>query len=87
MTNDQLTVDDIKGMTPDQIVDAHNAGRLNHALGMDPDDAAFINRAPRSTLDRDNIARLARLGRPDLIADAVDAGRINLNPDPINVQF
>ena len=74
---DQLTRADLNGMTPEQITDAFDAGRLAVTLGQyAPDEAPLIDRARHGAITRADIADLARLGRHDLIAAAVDDRRI-----------
>ena len=74
---DQLTRADLDGMTPEQITDALDAGRLAVALGQyAPNEAPLIDRATNGAITRADISELARLGRHDLIVDALDTNRI-----------
>lgn len=63
---DQLTRGDLAAMTPQQITEAKNDGRLNELLGH-THDAALIARAEQlEPVTREQLAQLSRLGRPDL---------------------
>lgn len=75
----QLTRDDLRGMTPEQIEDAHNSGRLDSLLGMPADDVAVLDRARagEDDLTHSDVQRLKELNRHDLIAQALDNGRLN----------
>jgi len=72
----QITRDQLKGMTPEQIVQAKREGRLNALLGLAPADVALLDRATTAPLTRDDIAALARLNRHDLIVAARHDNRI-----------
>lgn len=72
----QITRDQLKGMTPEQIVQAKREGRLNALLGMPPADVALLDQATTAPLTRDDIAALARLNRHDLIVAAQHDNRI-----------
>lgn len=71
----QLTREDLKGMTPEDIDTAHDEGRLDLVLGHDPDYVALIERAA-GAIGREDIAALRRAGREDLIVKAHDEDRI-----------
>lgn len=69
MTENQLTRDDLKTMTPDQIVDARATGRLNDLLGVPSEESELTGRAERlEPVSRDELRRLNRQGRHDLVA-------------------
>lgn len=70
MTPDQLTRTDIAGMTPEEVVEAHDAGRFDVALGASPADAQLKQRARSGEpVTRADIRRLSELGEHQLIAD------------------
>jgi len=75
MTDHQL--DNLAGMTPAQIDQAHRAGRLDALMGVPADDVAVLDKARTGqTLTLSDVAHLARLGRPDLIDEAERTQRI-----------
>lgn len=77
MTDQQLTDDDLKGMTPQEIADAHDSGRLDSLLGAPEEDVDVLARARNGeSLDRADLSRLSALGRHDLILAADAAGLI-----------
>ncbi|WP_106814262.1 hypothetical protein [Microbacterium timonense] len=69
----QLSRDDLAGMTPAQITEAHDAGRFNDLIGIDPADTALVQRASapdiRHTFTATEVRRLRALGRHDLVAN------------------
>jgi hypothetical protein len=75
----QLNRDELKGMTPREIADAHDAGRLDLALGADAEHVALLERAA-GVISRADLTALRLAGREDLIVLAHDEHRI----DPIN---
>jgi hypothetical protein len=75
--SDQLTRDDLAGMTPEAIVKASDAGRCDTLLGVPADDIDVIGRARGDEpLSRTDLAHLRRIGRHDLIVGAYDRGNI-----------
>jgi hypothetical protein len=67
----QLNAADLKAMTPDQIVIAEAAGRLNVLLGMNTDDAETIRLAESGQpVTPEHIHRLSELGRHELVIKA-----------------
>jgi hypothetical protein len=73
----QLTREDLKAMTPEAIDEAHSAGRCDLLLGIPAADVEVQDRARSDEpLTRADVAQLRRIGRPDLIFDAHEAGRI-----------
>lgn len=73
----QLTRDDMKRMTPDEIATAYDAGRFDVALGGRTDDEAdLIARAATEDVTATEVRALAAIGRHDLINDAHRDGRI-----------
>lgn len=73
----QLTHDDLAGMSPQAIVEAKAAGRLDALLGVPAADVELLDRARNGgTLTRPDLARLNRLGRPDLVVSAHEEDRI-----------
>ena len=74
----QLTDADLVGMTPQEIADAHNTGRLDSLLGAAPDDVSVLDKARRGTdpLTPSDIKHLSEIGAHQLIVDAYDANRI-----------
>lgn len=67
---EHLSRDDLKTMTPQQIVDAYDGGELDPLLGrVTPGDAELITRAThKQTITSAEARRLAQLDRHDLIA-------------------
>jgi hypothetical protein len=74
----QLNRDELKGMTPQEIADAHEAGRLDLALGAHPDDVALVERAA-GVINAADMAALRLAGRDDLIVKAHNEDRIDTN--------
>lgn len=65
----QLTRAELAGMTPDAIVAARDAGQLADVLGVPREEAELLARAGRlAPITRAELARLTRMGRPDLAA-------------------
>lgn len=71
----QYTREDLAHMTSEEIARAHDNGEFAQALGMTEADANLI--ATDGPLNRDDIRRLAELGRHDLIVAAHENNRIN----------
>jgi hypothetical protein len=75
----QLTREQLASMTPAQIVQADEEGRLNELQGMP------APHKPGKTLTRDDIDKLYAERRFEEIATAADEGRINyLNTEPVS---
>jgi hypothetical protein len=71
---DQLTRDDLAGMTPEQIVAAQEAGQAYTMLGGNQADAELIYLAEQGhPVNQDGIRRLSALNRHDLAAKAAEA--------------
>ncbi|MFF2495841.1 hypothetical protein [Agromyces sp. NPDC058064] len=68
---EQLTRDDLKGMTPAQIVAAQDAGQLNDVLGIP------APHEPGPILTREDVRKLYEERRFDEITTAQAEGRIN----------
>lgn len=76
---DQLTDADLEHMAPDDIVQAKADGRLDTLLGIPQDEHDVIAKARAGErLDLDDVANLARLGHPELVAAARAANLIDL---------
>ncbi|MBO0979898.1 hypothetical protein [Microbacterium sp. SD291] len=71
----QLTHDDIKTMTPAEIVKADEDGRLNEIKGIP------APHTPGNTLTRDDVNKLYAEGRFAEITTAADEGRIHYEGD------
>lgn len=79
MTDDtsQLHRAALASMTPDEISDAYDAGRLAVTLGeRTPEEAALIARATTGTVTLADVHALTAIGRHDLINDAHRSDRI-----------
>jgi hypothetical protein len=72
----QLAEADLKSMTPEQIVEAKDTGRLDALLGVPQDAIDLITRAKTGHLDRADLRELTRLNQHDLINAAHSEGRI-----------
>lgn len=77
----QLTVADLKSMTPEAILEAKAGGLLNRVLGIPDEETALVHRARNASIDITDVRELNRLGRHDLVADAQRAGRITHGGD------
>lgn len=70
-------IDNLEGMTPEQIDEAHRAGRLDALTGVPAADVAVLDKARTGQhITTADVAHLRRLGRPDLITAAHTEGRI-----------
>ncbi len=79
----QLNPADLAHMSPGEIDTARAEGRLNVLLGMNPADAALLDKT-RTTdpLTAGDVDRLYSLRKFDLIAQANEAGRLADLLDP-----
>lgn len=77
----QLTKDDLRSMTPEQIVEAMDNDLCNELLGVKPENTALVLKAKHDVLTRADMKALAAIGRNDLISDAYEAGRIATTGD------
>lgn len=76
-TPPQLTREHLRGMTPEQIVEAKRAGRLDSLLGIPAAETEAIHRAHAGEpLDLEHVRVLARRGEHDLITQAARRGQI-----------
>lgn len=66
--SDQITEDELKTMSPHEIVEARNAGRLNQILGLPVRDIPA-----EGQLTQEHLAQMT----PAEIVEARDAGRLN----------
>ena len=75
----QLNRDDMSGLTPEEIDEAHEQDRFALMLGADPDKAALLDRAhdPNATLTAADLKALRAAGRDDLIDEAYTSGRLD----------
>ncbi len=76
----QRTRQDMAGMSPQEISDAHDAGQFDLVLGRGAEYVALVERAA-GVLGPDDITALRRAGREDLIVRAHEENRINLDND------
>jgi hypothetical protein len=74
--HEQFTADQLKAMTPDQIIEARGAGHLDRILGIPEEEIALLSRARTGRIDVDDVRALGAINRHDLINDAREAGRI-----------
>jgi hypothetical protein len=67
----QLTREDLRGMTPEQIEAAHAAGDLDQVLGrINPADRALIHRATNGQpINHAEAKRLHEIGQSELVAN------------------
>jgi hypothetical protein len=73
----QLNAADLKAMTPDQIVIAEAAGRLNVLLGMGLEDADAIRLAEAGEpITADQVRRLTSLDRHELVITAYENNNV-----------
>lgn len=72
----QLTPEDLKGMTPEEVDAAYTDGRCAVMLGATSEDAELISRAREHLITTDDLRRLRDIGRDDLIAAAHETNRI-----------
>ncbi|MGW1799157.1 hypothetical protein ACWCQN_25105 [Streptomyces sp. NPDC001984] len=63
----QLTDDDLKGMSPEQIAAAHDEGKLNHLMG------ARVPVPAEGQLTEEDVKRMS----PEEIVKAQDVGRLD----------
>lgn len=72
----QLTEDDLRGMTPEQIVEAMDNDLCDALLGVKPENTALVHKARHSILNDADMRELREIGREDLIVTAYDEHRI-----------
>lgn len=77
MTDDQLTRDDLAGMTPEQIERARRSGRLDRVLGYTDEQMNTRAKAKSdAVLTRADVERLAASGHHSAIKSALSEGRL-----------
>jgi hypothetical protein len=74
---EQLTVADLAHMTPAQIDEARETGRLARLLGVPDGEIALIDKARTGVINGTDAGALNKLGRHDLVDAAREDGRID----------